>query len=344
MSGDAPIDRGFFMPAEWEPHARCWMAWPCRAALWGDGMMAAQVAYAEVARAIAAFEPVTMIARQDQVAEASLACGPGIDVLPLPIDDSWTRDTGPTFVVDGQGGVAGVSWQFNVWGDNLPGYDNDARLADELLGHLEAESFQAPFVLEGGSIHVDGAGTLITTEQCLLNPNRNPLLSRGEIEEHLMQFLGIRKVIWLGEGLEDDETDGHVDNVAAFVRPGMIVATMPADPADPNHRIMQDNVARLRGSRDAAGREIEVVELPQPARRENPNGTRQALSYVNFYIANGGIVMPGFEDPEDAKARAVLDKLFPDRQVVQVSGSDIVVGGGCIHCITQQQPAGDPFG
>ncbi|MCG8695772.1 MAG: agmatine deiminase family protein, partial [Minwuiales bacterium] len=210
--------------------------------------------------------------------------------------------------------------------------------------HLEAECFQAPFVLEGGSIHVDGAGTLITTEQCLLNPNRNPLFSRGEIEEHLMQFLGIRKVIWLGEGLEDDETDGHVDNVAAFVRPGVIVATMPADPADPNHRIMQDNIARLRGSRDAAGREIEVVELPQPARRENPNGTRQALSYVNFYIANGGIVMPGFEDPEDAKARAVLDKLFPDRQVVQVSGSDIVVGGGCIHCITQQQPAGDPLG
>ncbi len=338
-----PLEQGLVMPAEWQAHARCWMAWPCRPALWGEGLMAARVAYAEVARTIAGFEPVTMVARPEQVAEASLACGRGIDVLPLEIDDSWMRDTGPSFVTDGQGGVAGVAWQFNGWGNKYQPYDRDAEAAAGVLAHLGMRCFEAPLVLEGGAVHIDGAGTVLATEQCLLNPNRNPLMSQSEIEQHLMNYLGVRQVIWLGEGLQDDETDGHVDNIAAFVRPGLVAVAMPDDPDDPNHPIMQDNIRRLKAGHDAAGRELEVVELPMPRRREGADGRPQALSYANFYLANGGLVMPEFEDPADTKARTILAKLFPGREVVPVPALDIVAGGGGIHCITQQQPQGEPL-
>ena len=336
-----PTDDGYFMPAEWAPHKRCWMAWPCRKELWGDGLDAARTAYTEVAKAIAGFEPVTMIANGEEVAEVSLRCGSGsgIACLPLAHDDSWMRDNGPTFVVNGKGGLAGIDWRFNAWGDKYKSYDKDAAAAAAILEHLDVARYAAPLVLEGGSIHADGEGTLLTTEQCLLNANRNPNLGRAEIEKLLGAYLGIRSIVWLGQGMVDDETDGHVDNLACFVRPGVVLALSCDDSADENYAALKDNLDRLRASRDAAGRTLEVVEIPQPGRRTSEDGRRLALSYVNFYIANGGIVMPSFEDAKDEAAFATISRCFPDRTVRQVPALDIVAGGGGIHCITQQQPA-----
>ena len=327
------------MPAEWTPHKRCWMEWPCRTELWGDGLDDARTAYTDVAKAIAGFEPVTMIAIGAEVAEVSLRCGPGVACLPLAHDDSWMRDNGPTFLVDGKGGLAGVDWLFNAWGNKYQDYANDAAVAGAVLKHLSVPAYEAPMVLEGGSIHVDGEGTLLTSEQCLLNANRNPDLSRTQIENLLRDYAGVRQIIWLGQGLVDDETDGHVDNLACFVRPGVVLALSTDDPADANYGALQDNLARLHAAKDAAGRDLEVIEVPQPARRMDADGRRLALSYINFYIANGGIVMPSFEDAKDEAAFAIVSQCFPDRKVRQIPLLDIVCGGGGIHCITQQQPA-----
>ncbi|MCW2237015.1 agmatine deiminase family protein [Azospirillum canadense] len=335
-----PAANGFYMPGEWERHARCWMAWPCRPETWPTGAFdAATAAYTEVARAISRFEPVTMVCDPADVAEASLACGPGVEILPLPISDSWIRDTGPSFVTDGKGQVAGVHWRFNAWGGNYADCEKDQHVGRLVLEHLGLRCFEAPLVMEGGSFHVDGQGTLLTTEQCLLNPNRNPNLSKAEIEEQLKDQLGVSTIIWLGEGYQDDETDGHIDEIAFFVKPGVVMAITTDDPGDANFKAFQDNLDRLKRARDAQGRELEVIPVRQPARRDE-NGVRLTLSYTNLYIANGGIVMPAFEDPADDDAFRVVRRAFPDREVVQIPALDIVRGGGGIHCITQQQPAG----
>jgi len=334
-----PNEDGFFMPAEWHRHDRCWMAWPCRKELWGEGLDAAREAYAEVAKTIAEFEPVTMVANPEDVAEVSLRCGSGVGALPLALNDSWMRDIGPSFLIDGKSGIAGVDWQFNAWGGKYPDHAKDAALAEALLDHISVTRYAAPLVLEGGSVHVDGEGTLLTSEQCLLNPNRNPKLTPKEIEEHLSTFLGVRNFIWLGQGLVDDETDGHIDNLACFVKPGVVMALTTKDAEDANYVALQDNLKRLRAARDSKGREIEVIELEQPAPAKDSEGKRIARSYVNFYIANGGIVMPSFEDSTDDDAFETVSKCCPGHQVRQISAGDIVAGGGGIHCITQQQPA-----
>lgn len=340
-----PAVNGFFMPGEWAPHTRCWMAWPCRPETWPieDGIDAARDAYAEVARAIARFEPVTMVCDPDDVAEASLACGAGVQIMPFPISDSWIRDTGPSFVVDGRGSLAGVHWRFNAWGGNYEDCEPDQAVGRLILEHLDVPRHAAPLVMEGGAFHVDGEGTLLTTEQCLLNPNRNPGRSREEIEDVLKAHLGVRTVIWLGEGYQDDETDGHVDEIATFVRPGAVMALVTDDPGDANFKAFQDNLDRLKRARDARGREIDVIPVRQPARRDQ-NGIRLTLSYTNLYIANGGVVMPSYEDSADDEAFRTVRKAFPDREVVQVPALDIVRGGGGIHCITQQQPDARAFG
>ena len=335
-----PADDGFYMPAEWGPHDRCWMAWPCRQELWSERLDAARTAYAEVAMAIAEFEPVTMIANPENVAEASLRCGSSVACLPLAHDDSWMRDTGPSFLIDGRGEMAGVDWRFNAWGGKYDSYEKDSAVAAAMLEHLELTRYEAPIVLEGGSIHVDGEGTLITTEQCLLNPNRNPELDKDEIERLLNAHFGVEKVIWLGQGLEEDETDGHVDNLACFARPGVVLALSAEDREDGNYDALRDNLIRLRAARDAKGRELEVIEVPQPERGAGDDGRRLAKSYINFYLANGAVVMPSFEDGKDKAAKEIVSGCFPDRKVRQVPALDIVHGGGGIHCITLQQPAG----
>jgi agmatine deiminase len=313
------------------------MAWPCRESLWGADMGAARRAFASVAQSIAQFEPVTMMARPDLVADAAAFCGAGVEVAPMAMDDSWARDTGPTFVCDNTGAVAGCDWRFNGWGGKENPHDSDAAMAGALLARLGLKQFGAPVTLEGGAIHVDGEGTLITTGAVLLNDNRNPGVSRAAMEDVLKDYLGVKKVIWLAGGLAGDMTDGHVDNVSCFVRPGIVLAAVCDDPADPNYAVLRENQRILETARDAKGRLLSVLTIPQPHAK-----TSDALahSYVNFYIANGGVVAPSFGHAQDREALTVIEAAFPDRNVVQVDARIIVKGGGGVHCITQQQPNG----
>jgi agmatine deiminase len=314
-----PIDDGYRMPPEWAPHTRCWMAWPCNQATFPD-LPAACNAYAEVARAIARFEPVTMIANPEHVPDARIRCGDAVGLL-----------------VDGRGGLGGVDWPFNNYGEIDPHYENDKVLARRMLEHSGGRRFEAPIILEGGAIHTDGQGTLLTTENVVLNPNRNPGLTRADAEEVFRAHLGVEKVIWLEKALDVDSTDGHVDNLACFVRPGVVAALVAEDPVDSHHAPLRENLERLQRAKDARGRPLEIIEICQPGRKEF-KGVRVCASYINFYIANGGVVVPVFDDPADRPAIEALEKAFPDRLVVPVPGIDIVRSEGCIHCITQQEP------
>lgn len=334
-----PREQGFVMPPEWVPHDRCWMAWPCRPELWGERMAAARQAYADVARAIANFEPVTMIARPDLTAEASLHCGQGISVLPLDYDDSWTRDTVPTFVRDGQGRLAGIDWRFNGYGGASPHHERDARLAEAICARLKITRFEAPIVLEGSAIEVDGEGTCLVCVAGVLDPKRNPGASRDEVARVLADHLGVTKVIWLEQGLAGDRTGGQIGNLARFVRPGVVLALVCRDPKDANHAALQDNLARLRSEPDARGRTLEVIEIEQPAPRLHADGRRLSASYVNLYLANGAAIVPMFDDAMDKPAAKAIATAFPDHRVVQIDAGDLVYGGGGIRDITQPQPA-----
>ncbi len=326
----------FRMPAEWMPHERCWMIWPRRQEVWGERMAATKRAYAAVAQTIARFEPVTMIASPDDLAEAERLCGKGIELLPLQVDDSWARDSAPCFVHDGQG-LGAVCFEFNAWGGKYHPYDKDAAMGAALAGHLGTSMIAGGIVAEGGAISVDGQGTALTTESCLLNPNRNPGKSKAEIEAALKATLGLEKVIWLPGDVNETETDGHVDGIAVFAGPGRVIIETPADPELSYADALNANREVLRASRDALGREFEIIELGA-VEGVDAQGADFSTCYVNFYIANGAIIAPSHGVPEDETARDVLAKAFPDREIVQVPVSDIAIGGGGIHCITQQQP------
>ncbi|WP_207388362.1 agmatine deiminase family protein [Lichenihabitans psoromatis] len=326
------------MPAEWEPHERCWMAWPCRAEAWRHGLGSARMAFAAVVQAIARFEPVTVMVRVDDLDEARGLIGSAATLVQTELDDSWTRDTGPTFVLAGDGTLAGVDWGFNAWGLVYDGFARDARLARHIIDHAGAHRIVGPQILEGGSIHVDGQGTLITTEECLFDPRRNPHLSKPDIERHLRAMLGVDTVIWLKRGLTNDETRGHVDNICCFAAPGHVLLPATGDTSDPDYAILIEARAALEAAVDARGRRLIITTLPMPPRRRDQAGDVLALSYVNFYIANGGLVMPGFDEATDHDAAKVLSSVFPGREIVIVPGHGIADGGGNIHCITQQQP------
>ncbi|HEY2071381.1 MAG TPA: agmatine deiminase family protein [Rhizomicrobium sp.] len=339
-----PARDGFAMPAEWSVHARTWMCWPCRVDVWNgpDGLVRARQAFSRVARAISSFEPVTMVTRPEDAAEARLTCGGKAEILPLPLDDSWARDMGPTFVTAPDGERAGVAWSFNAWGNKYHPYTNDALLAGRILERDRLRTYAAPLVCEGGAIHSDGEGTLLTTEQCLLNPNRNANLTRQQIEERLALFTGARRILWLGDGFSDDETDGHIDNIACFAGPGRVIVGVPQRRSHPDYEPVMEALRRLGEARDARGRTLEIVEIAQPRHeRADWRGRPLQASYVNFYLANGGVVMPSFDDPADEAARSVLADCFPGRDILQLDALDIVEGGGGIHCITQQEPAGE---
>jgi agmatine deiminase len=319
-------------PGEWEPHERTIMGWPCRLELWGDALEQARADYAEVANAVARFEPVTMIANPGREAEqARAACGEGVEIVELPLDDSWLRDCGPIYVLDDAGGRQAVHFRFNAWGEKFPPWDRDAAVGALIAEHLGDPVREAPIVLEGGSILSDGAGTLLTTEQCLLNPNRNRGLPREEIEACLREYLGIERFLWLGQGLlEDRDTDGHVDLIAAFLAPGRVML-QTVDPENPNHAGAQENLARLR----AAG--IEVVEMPYLP-YATVAGETVAVSYMNLYVCNGGVIVPVCGADSDDAALEIIAAAFPGREVVSVRGPLLAFGGGGPHCITQQVP------
>ncbi|HWA92373.1 MAG TPA: agmatine deiminase family protein [Rhizomicrobium sp.] len=337
-----PVRDGFIWPAEWAPHARTWMCWPCRVEVWDgpDGLLRARQAFARVARAISTFEPVTMAVRPHDAAEARLACKGKVALFEVGLDDSWARDMGPTFLRGPAGSRAAVQWRFNAWGNKYQPYGEDAQLGTRIGRSVDARIYAAPLVCEGGAIHTDGEGTLITTEQCLLNPNRNPDLTQQEIEERLALFTGARRILWLGEGFSDDETDGHIDNIACFIAPGKVLVGRPSSKDHPDWEPVAEAVRRLKAARDAEGRTLEVIEVEQPrVPRHDHLGRILQSSYVNFYLPNGGVVMPAFDDAHDEKAREVIAACFPGRDILQIDALDIVEGGGGIHCITQQEPA-----
>ncbi len=344
------------MPGEFEPHSGCWMAWPERPDNWRQGAKPAQEAFAAVAEAIAVSEPVTMAVSPAQLENARAMLPSEVTVVELPADDAWVRDHGPTFVVDRKSGRRGVDWRFNAWGGIYSPWDRDEEVATKVLEVEGADRYRAPIVLEGGSIHVDGEGTVLTTEECLLNPNRNPDLSKAKIERVLLDYLGAEQAIWLGAGVFEDETDGHVDNLACFAAPGKVLLTWTGDEEDPQHAISLDARERLEAATDTRGRSLEVVLLPSPGplqmsaeeaagidAREGTAprlaGERLAGSYVNFYLGNSRIVMPLLDPRHDEEAAAILRRTFPGREVVGVPAREILLGGGNIHCITQQVPA-----
>lgn len=322
------------MPAERAPHERTLMAWPAREALYGELLGQARADHAEIANAIAAFEPVLMVAHPAHATEARSQLGDGVELAEIEIDDSWLRDSGPIFVTDGAGGRAGVDFGFNAWGEKFEPYDADAEVATRLLEHLGVERIDArDLILEGGAIAVDGEGTLITTEQCLLDPSRNPGLSRDEIARRLQETLGVHTVVWLGQGLvEDRDTDGHVDNICAFVAPGKVLLQTVAEESSPNWVHTRENAERLHG----AG--LEVVELALLPYLEGA-GEPTVVPYTNYYACNGAVIVPVAGLQTDEEALSLIGGLHPGREVIGVPGTTLALGGGGVHCITQQVPA-----
>jgi agmatine deiminase len=356
-----PAADGYRMPAEWAHHSGCWLIWPERPDNWRLGGKPAQAAFTAVATAIAETEPVTVAVSARQYDNARSELSENIRVVEMSNDDSWMRDVGPTFVVNDEGDVRGVDWDFNAWGGLVDGlyfpWAADDAVARKVLEIEGIERYKAPFVLEGGSIDVDGEGTVLVTEECLLSAGRNPDLTREDLEVLLKDHLGVEVVVWLPYGVYLDETNGHVDNFCRFVEPGKVMLTWSDDPTDPQHERSAAALKALEATLDARGRTFEVVKIHQPGpifitdeesggvdsiegTLPREAGDRLAGSYVNSYIGNDVVVLPVFDDPHDDAAVATYTELFAPRRVVTVPGREILLGGGNVHCITQQQPSG----
>ncbi|MFJ9602829.1 agmatine deiminase family protein [Streptomyces althioticus] len=343
---NTPAADGFRMPAEWTPHERTWMAWPGPNPTFADpgALTAARTAWAQVARAVRRFEPVTVVCGPGQSAQARELLGPGVDTVERDLDDAWMRDAGPTFLTDGAGRLAAVDWTFNGWGaQEWARWDHDAKIAAYVADLAGARTYATDLVNEGGGIHVDGEGTVLLTETVQLGAERNPGRTREEVEAVIHAHLGTRKAIWLPRGLTADYppygfgTLGHVDIVAAFARPGVVVAHHQPDPAHPDHEVTEEVIGILRSATDALGRPLEVVPVPAPTVLE-ADGHWADYSYINHYLCNDGVVLCAFDDPRDDEAAALFRRLFPSRTVTQVDARPVFAAGGGIHCITQQQP------
>jgi agmatine deiminase len=352
-----PFEDRFHMPAEWELHARCWMLWPQREDVWRREARPAQEAFAEVAEAISRFEPVVMGVQPQHWERARRMLPEEVQLVEMRYNDAWMRDIGPTFVINERGEVRGIDWEFNAWGGLYSDYSQDQQVARQVLDQIEILRYTADFVMEGGAIHVDGEGTVLAVEENLLNDNRNPHLSKADIENALCEYLNVEKVIWLPYGVYEDETDGHVDNLCCFVRPGVVALTWTDDPGDPQYARSYLAYEVLSNTVDARGRSLEIHKIHQPGplylsheeafgvvlkggSHHRLPGQRLAGSYINYYVANGGVIVPVFDDPYDEAALASIRSLYPSREIVAIPAREILLGGGNIHCITQQQPMG----
>jgi len=330
-----PRDLGLFMPGEWEKHTCCWMAWPARVDLWPN-IEATKKAYADVANTIAEFEPVNLLVLPSMLDDARAYLSKNVEIIEMSIDDSWTRDSGPNFLINDSGLLAGSTWEFNAWGDKFRPYDQDALMGSRILDLVGVDEYTSTMIAEGGGITVDGEGTVITTESCFPNKNRNPHLAKKEIESELCRTLGASKVIWIPGDPNETGTDGHIDGIAAFIEPGRILVEISPDSSDPHYRVGQNNVKALKNIKDAKGRTLEIDFIYE--------GDYSVLefdecrSYINSYLANGAVIVPGYNHERDLLAVETYQKIYPDREVVQIQISDIAIGGGGIHCITQQQP------
>jgi agmatine deiminase len=336
------------MPAEWAPHRGTWLSWPHRESSWPDKFEPVPGVFAEIVRHLAPREEVHI-----NVTDAAMEAGArgvlataGVPTGNVffhhhPTNDAWCRDHGPLFVQrtrDGRRETRIVDWGYNAWGGKYPPFEDDDAIPTRIADEFGIECVQPGIVMEGGSLDVNGEGTLLTSESCLLNPNRNPGLSRGEIERHLADQLGISHFLWLGEGIEGDDTDGHIDDLTRFVGPTTVVTVVEEDPADPNYRPLRDNLERLGAMTDQDGRSLDVLTLPMP-RPMYQGDQRLPASYANFYVANGVVLMPAYDRSRDDAARAVLARCFPNREVIPIECTDLVWGLGAIHCVTQQWPS-----
>jgi agmatine deiminase len=346
-----PAQLGYRMPAEWEPHAATWLSWPHDPITFPERVDKAEDAYRKILKALAPHERVNLLVRDESTHHDVKAWLHderirNVVLWDIPPADVWFRDYGPIFVKrdvpsTSRSEVAMTKWTFNAWGDKYETLLPDNGIPYQLHPHLGMPMFEAGIVMEGGSLDVNGAGTLLTTKQCLLNANRNPHLSQAQIEGHLRDFLGVRHFIWLGDGIEGDDTDGHVDDIARFVDKSTVVTVVEENEDDVNHKPLRENLETLRRATDQDGRPLTVVELPMPSGMEDEEG-RLPASYANFYIANRTVLVPVFDAPEDNRALAILRKCFPLRNVVPIPCRDLVYGMGTLHCISQQQPLAVP--
>ena len=331
------------MPAEWEPHAATWVAWPHAETTWPGCLAEAEREFEALVRELAASERVELVAQSESHAAAlaarlgGLASSGAVRLHVIPTDDVWMRDIAPTFVRDG-GALLALDWSFNAWGGKYAPWDRDDAVAARVASLCGVACERPGLVCEGGALEVDGEGTLLVTEPTLLDAKRNPGISRSDVEKRLGELLGVRQVIWLGPGIEGDDTDGHVDDLARFVAPGHVVCASEPDPADPNHAPLEDCARRLRAARDARGRRLEVIELPMPPPvRAGPD--RLPASYANFYVANRAVLVPVFGAVSDGPVLETLGRGRAGRRVVGIPSCALVRGLGAVHCLTQQQPA-----
>lgn len=345
----SPFALGYRMPAEWEPHEGTWLAWPHNEETWPGKLPKIEAIYLQMIEALVPQEKVHLLVNDERERERVEKCllPRGIPTRNLlyyliPTVDAWIRDYGPNFILKEPGGkkeAAWVKWGFNAWGGKYESLARDEGVGERLAPLLEIPVFRSGLVLEGGSIDSNGLGSSLVTEQCLLHPNRNPHLSRPEIEKALRDFLGFTNPIWLGEGIEGDDTDGHIDDIARFVNPDTVVTAVEKDPGDQNYTPLQENLGRLRNARDQEGKRLAVVEIPMPEPVRVP-GARLPASYLNFYIANGVVLVPIFGQAGDLTALKILEGLFPKRRVIGIRSEDLILGLGAIHCVTHEQPSG----
>lgn len=356
-----PKADGFRMPGEFEPHQGCYIIWPERPDNWRLGGKPAQEVFTKVANTIGKYEPMTVVVSRNQYSNARNMLADYVKVVEMSNDDSWIRDCGATFVINDKGEMRGVDWVFNAWGGLVDGlyfpWDQDDKIAQKMCELEQVDSYRLEdFVLEGGSIHVDGEGTVMVTEECLLSEGRNPHMTKEQIGEKLCEYLGCEKVLWVPNGIYNDETNGHVDNMCNFVRPGVVLLAWTDDQNDPQYARSKEAYDYLTNETDARGRKLEVHKMYTPApilitKEESmgvdaidgtlprQEGDRLAASYVNYYTGNGFIALPVFNDPNDQKAIDKLKELYPDRVIEPIYAREILLGGGNIHCITQQVPA-----
>ncbi|MFM8734591.1 MAG: agmatine/peptidylarginine deiminase [Pirellulales bacterium] len=334
----------FRLPAEWEPHAATWLAWPHRTATFLGPFADIPPVFAALARLVAAHEPVRIVGSAEVLAEPRrlLADVAAVSFVEIPTSDSWIRDTGPVFLTP-RGGAPGdrlraVCWNWNAWGGKYPPWDADAAVSRGIARHLGLAADEPGIVLEGGAIETDGDGTLLANERCVVDPRRNPGLDRGAMEEALCRWLAIDRVVWIGGELAGDDTDGHVDQLARFVAPGRVVVARQPDPLDPNHASLEANLALLAEATDARGRRLELVPIDIPARFAF-EGVQLPASHLNFYVANGLVVVPVFGGPTDEPALKTLAACFPGRRIAPFDCRAVVRGRGGIHCVTRDEPA-----
>jgi agmatine deiminase len=346
-----PRELGYRWPAEWESHAATWLSWPHKEASWPGKFEPVPEIFVEMVRALVPGERVEILVGaatfEDGVRRRLGEAGVPLERVRfhrIPTDDAWIRDHGPIFLTAGKDAhaktprLAATDWGYNAWGGKYPPWEQDDVVPERIAQELGVPCFAPGMILEGGSVDGDGEGTLLTTEACLLNVNRNPDLDRAAIEERLRDYLAVERVLWLGDGIAGDDTDGHVDDLTRFVAPGVVVTVVEDDPSDENYAVLRDNLARLRGMRDARGRTLEVVTLPMPEPVVH-DGQRLPASYANFYVANAAVLVPVFDCPNDRRALEAIARLFPDRRAVGIRATDLVWGLGAFHCLTQQQPA-----